>query len=243
MNSESGRQFPAFEATSLNNKFKQLWLAGIQAKLVFETHAGHAWGSLHVCLGEHPGHQQQPPHPQEEPPCPPRHISPARQRRRERREAARTVTEAAATEAATAAEKKEDEAENATEPDNLSEVDEETANSNEGQVAAEEAETDHAAAVTETVSTENENALFVTDVDDEICSDEEYYMEIDPGEAFTCFQCKMEHYPDDHVEGVKVKMYGLCRWQLGVSRCKNCAKNLIGLGTIRVHRQICRAPS
>ena len=141
MNSESGRQFPAFEATSLNNKFKQLWLAGIQAKLVFETHAGHAWGSLHVCLGEHPGHQQQPPHPQEEPPCPPRHISPARQRRRERQEAARTVTEAAATEAATAAEKKEDEAENATEPDNLSEVDEETANSNEGQVAAEEAET------------------------------------------------------------------------------------------------------
>ena len=81
MNRESGRQFPAFEATSLNNKFKQLWLAGIEAKLVFETRAGQAWGTLHVCLGEHPGHLQQPSPPQEQPH---RHMSPARQRRRER---------------------------------------------------------------------------------------------------------------------------------------------------------------
>ena len=241
MNSESGRQFPAFEATSLQNKFKQLWLAGIQAKLVFETHAGHAWGTLHVCLGEHPGHHQQPPHSQEVPPSPSRHISPARQRRKARREAARAVAEAAAI----AAENKEDEAEKASESDNPNEVDDEIANSNEGQVAADEAETDHTAEDTETVSKVKETELFVTDVDDEICSDEEYYQEIDPSEAFTCFQCKMEHYPDNHVysEGEKVKMYGLCRWHLGVSRCKNCAKNLIGLGTIRVHRQICRAPS
>ena len=240
MNSESGRQFPAFEATSLNNKFKQLWLAGIQAKLVFETHAGHAWGTLHVCLGEHPGHHQQPPHPQEVPPGPPRHISPARQRRRERREAAR----AAVTAAATAADNKEDEAEKATESDDPNEVDDETTNSSEGQETADEADTDHeAAADTETVSTVTENGLFVTDVDDEICSDEEYYKEIDPGEAFTCFQCKMEHYPDNQVysAGEKVKMYGLCRWHLGVSRCKNCTKNLIGIGTIRVHQQICLA--
>jgi hypothetical protein len=81
MNRESGRQFPAFEATSLNNKFKQLWLAGTEAKLVFETRAGQAWGTLHVCLGEHPGHLQQPSPPQEQPH---RHMSPARQRRRER---------------------------------------------------------------------------------------------------------------------------------------------------------------
>ena len=59
---------------------------------------------------------------------------------------------------------------------------------NEGQVAALEAETGHAAAVTETVSTAKESGLFVTDVDDEICSNEEYFKEIDPGEAFTCFK-------------------------------------------------------
>ena len=53
MNSKS-RNFPAFEATSLLNKFKQLWLTETEAKLVFETRDGQAWGSLHVCLGEHP---------------------------------------------------------------------------------------------------------------------------------------------------------------------------------------------
>ena len=47
------------------NKFKQIWLAEIEAKLVLETHAGQAWVTLHVCLGEHSGHHQQPPHCQE----------------------------------------------------------------------------------------------------------------------------------------------------------------------------------
>ena len=83
-------KFPAYEATTLNNNFKQIWLAEIEAKLVFETHAVQAWGTLHVCLGEHPGYHQQPPNRQE---LPHRHISPAVQRRREWREAGRVVAE------------------------------------------------------------------------------------------------------------------------------------------------------
>ena len=193
MHRESGCQFPAFEAASLNNKFKQLWLAGIDAKLVFETHAGQAWGTLHVCLGEHPGHQQHPPHPHE---LPPRHMGPARQRRRERRAAARVVAEAAVKAAAN----NENEAEKSTESENL----DETINTNKGQFDAGEAECDNVSEVTEIVPTE-EKQLFVTDVDDEICNDEQYYDEIDPSEAFTCFQCKMEHFPDNPVdEGQKV---------------------------------------
>ena len=76
----------AFETTSLTNKFKSLWLAGVESKLVFETRAGQSWGSLHVCLGAHPGQAQPPPYPQE-----PLHKndSPAKKRRRERRKAAR----------------------------------------------------------------------------------------------------------------------------------------------------------
>ena len=87
-------------------------------KLEFEIHAEQAWGTLHVCLGKHPGHHQQPPDPQE---VPPRPISPSRQRRRERREAARAVAEAATK----AAENEEDEAEIATESDNPNQVDDE----------------------------------------------------------------------------------------------------------------------
>ena len=167
-------------------------------------------------------------------------MSPARQRRRERRKAARVVEEAAVEEAAVeeaavkATANEEDLVEKATESDNPNET-----SSNTSQVPVEQA-------VAETVSTsvETESGLFVTDIDDEICDDEQYYEELDPGEAFTCFQCKIEHYPDNYVnEGQKLKMYGLCRWHLGVLRCKNCSKNLIGLGTVRVHRQLCRAPS
>ena len=84
MNQESRRSIPAYEATSLTNKFKSLWLAGNEAKLVFETRDGQAWGTLHVCLGEHP--LQPPVYPQEHPR---KNQSPAKQRRRERREAAR----------------------------------------------------------------------------------------------------------------------------------------------------------
>ena len=83
----------------------------------------------------------------------------------------------------------------------------------------------------------------MTDVDDEICTDEEYYDEIDTDVALTCFQCKIEHFPANYVEGDKVLKYGLCRWHLGVYKCKNCSKNIIGLAAIRAHRRICRAPS
>jgi hypothetical protein len=48
-----------FKSTRLDNKFKQLWLSGVEARIVFETHAGQAWDTLHVCLGEHAGHQTQ----------------------------------------------------------------------------------------------------------------------------------------------------------------------------------------
>ena len=79
MNSDSDPHLPAFELTSLTNKFKQLWFTGKEAKLVFETCEGKAWGSLHVCLGEHP--RQAFPHPQERPfSC----DTPEKQKRRER---------------------------------------------------------------------------------------------------------------------------------------------------------------
>ena len=93
------------------------------------------------------------------------------------------------------------------------------------------------------IEKDKKGPLLITDVDDEICSDEEYYEEIDPASAFTCLQCKIEHYPENFVEGSKVLFYGLCRWHLGVYKCKNCSKNLIGLGKIRDHRRICHAPS
>ena len=90
----------------------------------------------------------------------------------------------------------------------------------------------------------SQGPLLLTSVDDEFCEDEEYYDEIDPTEAaFTCFQCDIEHFPANYVDGDRIKKYGLCRWHLGVSKCRNCAKNIIGLGIIRAHRQICRAPS
>lgn len=37
---------PAFETISLTNRDKTLFLAGVEARLVFETHAGQAWGTL-----------------------------------------------------------------------------------------------------------------------------------------------------------------------------------------------------
>ena len=58
--------------------------------------------------------------------------------------------------------------------------------------------------------------MFLTEVDDEICTDEEYYAEIDTDVALTCFQCKIEHFPDNYVEGDPVLKYGLCRWHLRV---------------------------
>ena len=86
MSSESHCGIPAFEMTSLSNKFKNLWLAGVEGKLVFETHAGKAWVHLHVQLEQ----AQDGPLPQVQPHYPhgPKN-SPSRQRRRARRKAAR----------------------------------------------------------------------------------------------------------------------------------------------------------
>ena len=84
--------FPAFETTSLMNKCKSLWFDGVEATLVFETHAGQAWGTLHVSLGQHLCQPQPPILPQEQLR---KKVSPAKQRRRERREAARVGAETA----------------------------------------------------------------------------------------------------------------------------------------------------
>ena len=84
----------AFETSSLINKFKSLWSAGIDANLFLETKAGKAWGTLRVCLGDHPLRHQPPPPQQER-----SHDSPARRRRRERREAARAEAETVISEA------------------------------------------------------------------------------------------------------------------------------------------------
>ena len=229
----SNRQIPAFEATSLTNKFKQLWLTGTEAKLVFETRAGKAWGTLHVCLGEHPHDATQlPPQPQEHSQG---RDTPSKRRRRERREAA-MLAQAAVVKAATRSEK---EAEEAFKTEKESVIAEEAVTLN--------SESEQSKEVTEEESRagmQGPGPLLTTEIDDEICSDEEYYDEIDPGAAaFTCLQCKIEHFPGNFVEGEKVLFYGLCRWHLGVYRCNNCSKNIIGLGNIRVHRQICRAPS
>ena len=43
----------AFEATSSTHKFKDLWNAGHEATLHFETQAGQAWDTLRVALGHH----------------------------------------------------------------------------------------------------------------------------------------------------------------------------------------------
>ena len=73
-------------------------MAGIEVKLTFETRAGQAWGTLEVCLGEHPVQLQQQQHqpPQHIQEVPLRHVSPCKQRRRERREAAREAAAIAA---------------------------------------------------------------------------------------------------------------------------------------------------
>ena len=69
-----------------------------------------------------------------------------------------------------------------------------------------------------------------------------YYDTIDKGTAMTCLICKVEHFPVNYVKGDKVDTYAVCRWHLGISRCVNCGKNLVGLGVIRDHRRLCRVP-
>ena len=185
MNKKSNSHIPAHETRSLTKKFKQLWLTGSEAKLVFETRAGKAWGTLHVCLGEHPYHDatQLPPNPQEHQKG---KDTPSKRRRRERREAARSAAAKAAP--VSQEEVEEGEAEEATEADETSVIAEE--------VVTLHSKTDKSAdnEVTEEVAQSDKVQklpLFVTDIDDEVCSDEEYYDEIDAKSAPTCLQCKI----------------------------------------------------
>ena len=77
----------------------------------------------------------------------------------------------------------------------------------------------------------------------EFAFDEKFYEEIDGKTAFSCLQCHLEYFPANYVPGNKIAKYCLCRWHLGVTRCKKCNKDLCGLGTIRVHRKTCLALS
>ena len=227
---EVRREIPAFETTSLINKFKSLWLSGIEAKLEFETRAGQAWGSLHVHLGEHPQQAQQPPHHRYH--C--KNETPCRRRRRERREAARLESNINDRVAEKAAKSTDTEAEVA-------------AKSTE-KVAVEK---DNDVAGTEEVTEENEieevvagkdtaKQLFLpVEVDDEVCDDEMYYEVVDPDIAFTCLQCNLGYFPAKYKEGDTVKKWGICRWHLGVSKCGKCGKTFVGMDRIRAHRQIC----
>ena len=69
------------------------------------------------------------------------------------------------------------------------------------------------------------------------------YPEIEGKIAFTCFQFGIEYFPKNYMKGDEIEKHILCRRLLGVSKCAKCGKQTIGLGTIRVHRQNCLAPS
>ena len=215
------------EIDSFVRKFKHLWHSGVDAHLDVHTHAGQAWVGLHVQLGQAPGHLH--PHVR-------KNTSPAKLRRRQRREAARA-------EAAKASNLISKSDEVAAEADNSNAEEAANENANVEDIAAEIVEVVQEAAEEVPEKQYLQGPLLITSVEDEFCEDEKYYDEIDPNVAFNCFQCKMEHFPANHVDGDRVPTYGLCCWHLGVSKCRNCAKNIIGLGVIRAHRQICRAPS
>jgi hypothetical protein len=70
-------------------KFRRLWKSGLDAHLDIDTHAGQAWVSLRVRLGQAPGPLQ--PHPQFPPHLKRTRDGPSRQRRRARRAAEQAV--------------------------------------------------------------------------------------------------------------------------------------------------------
>jgi hypothetical protein len=78
MNSEGHLNVSPFEATSFVTKFKDLWLAGHNASLLFETEAGEASATLRVALGAHPRKLHLP---QRSPQEPPRYVTPSQLRR------------------------------------------------------------------------------------------------------------------------------------------------------------------
>ena len=213
------------ELDSFIRKFKELWKSGVGAHLDIDTHAGEAWVGLRVRLGHVPG--------------PPHHVklprktrdSPSRQRRRARRAAARQRD----------AEEAIDDVGDSPEAEEAT-TDEEVVNGateNDGK-AAETAGSDENSKIE---SSGTENVELAAKVDDEFCSDELYYPVSDGKTALTCFQCDIKYFPDNYVEGDEIVRHILCRRHLGVSKCEKCGKSMIGLGTIRVHRQTCQAPS
>ena len=112
------------------------------------------------------------------------------------------------------------------------------------QVSKEKIDIENAATedVPEEITADVEVAEVVTTcplVCDNICDDEQYYDVVDPAIAFTCLQCKLEHFPVNYKDGDTVKKWAICRWHLGVSKCRKCGKKLIGMDRIRTHRQVC----
>ena len=227
------------EIVTFVKKFCQLWNAGCTAHLDVDTHAGNAWVGLRVQLGHALGPLHRHPHPpffQAQK----KTVSPSRQLRRARRAAARLTNAEEAVNVETPKDTTIEEIVNVEETvieepnalmqhQSIEEV-EDIVEVSADKVVAEEASS-------------HQGSLFITDIDDEICDDEKYYDVIDPGISFTCLVCKIVHFPANYVKGDKVNLYAVCRWHLGLSRCWNCAKNLIGLGVIRDHRRPCRAPS
>ena len=219
------------ELDTFIQKFYQLWNAGQTAHLDVDTHAGKAWVGLRVQLGQVPGPLHHHPHPPFIQPQK-KSVSPSRQRRRARRAAARLTAEEAANQNLVKERATENEAPVNNEP------------SDQHQTTEEVEDVVDVIVEKETTSTlkSDEKSLYVTDIDDEICDDEEYFDAIDLGTAMSCLVCNVEHFPANYVKGDKVNMYAVCRWHLGISKCVNCRKNLVGLGVIRDHRRLCRAP-
>ena len=229
------------ELDTFIKKFYQLWNAGLTAHLDVNTHAGTAWVGLRVQLGHAPGPPHHPPQPHALQ-AQKKVASPSRQRRRARRAAARLAN--------ASNNKKETSQDSAIEEiDNLNheEIDQNVEETVIDETSVQEHPTTVEGVVDDKAVTEEASAtrgpLFITDIDDEFCEDEEFFDEIDPEIAMTCLVCNAEHFPANYKPGDKVNKYAVCRWHLGVSKCVNCGKNLIGLGVIRDHRKLCRAPS
>jgi hypothetical protein len=78
-------------------------------------------------------------------------------------------------------------------------------------------------------------------VHDEICSDTMYNNEEVGNNGKTAFshQCRMLFIPVSYKEGNMIENYNLCRRHIGVIKCENCNKVLVGLAKIRCHRHVC----
>ena len=145
------------ELDTFVRKFHQLWNDGVTAHLDLDTHAGNAWVGLRVQLGQVPGppHQQVQPSPQQ---VHRKFESPSRQQRRAKRAAAKAEN-ASNTEAVEAA--VENDNENVTtegvdkKVSDVAEMHEETVDVSK-------------------VAAEAPAADIIDNLDDEVCSEEEY---------------------------------------------------------------------